>query len=156
MQWKASGGKVHPNGIDSAVQPAVSPLEQLRQMLNEAQERGLKDIRFEWAEGAETLTADERANAVIEWLNATKAWDALSTEDKMREQIKQSYESLSNVIDLCKTDLRSTLNHESISRRSKVFGGIEQAMLLLGNWIDNDTKTAIRKARKPLEEQNGA
>jgi sugar phosphate isomerase/epimerase len=130
-------------------------VEKLREELKDAIEnRGLKSMGFSWADGAEKLTPDERAAAVLEWMAEAKRWDALPVEAKMREQIKQSYEHLSKVIDFCKTDLRAITdeNMKEAINRSKVFGGIEQAMLLLGNWIDNDTKNAIRNTRPKKEE----
>lgn len=123
-------------------------VEKLRAELTDAiEDEGLINIGVSWAHGAEKLTEDERAAEVSKMLAISREWSAKSDEEKMRIQIKESYEYLGNVIDLCKTDLSKPYDLDEAKRRSAVFCGIEQAMMLLGNWIDQDDKRAMRAAR---------
>lgn len=121
-------------------------VEKLKEKVWEAVEnRGLRNMHVTWGPEAGELTPDERADHILELMKETDRWDALPTEEQMRIQIRQSYQYLSDVIDLCKSHA-SEISEDSL-RRAKIHGGIEQAMLFLGNWIDQETKTVIRKSR---------
>lgn len=121
-------------------------VEKLKEKFWEAvQNRGLRNMHVTWGPEANELTPDERASQILAVMEESERWDSLPDEEKMRIQIRQSYEDLSNVIDLCKSHA-SDISEDSL-RRAKIHGGIEQAMLLLGNWIDQETLTSIRKSR---------
>lgn len=126
-------------------------IEKLKAELTDAVEnRGLRNIGVTWAPEAADLSPDERAAAVLEMLEETKVWDAKPDEEKMRIQIRQAYEYLSNVIGLCQTNVREPFDIKEACRRSEIFGGIEGAMMLLGNWIEQGDRRAIRASRPPV------
>lgn len=151
-----------------AIRGSTMSIEKLREELTEMVDSGLKNMHVSWAmeavqredgsidldlaDSVKKMTPNERAAAVSEMLAECRKWNATSDEDKMRIQIKQSYESLKKVIGQCQFSVDEYMREPSKeamqdlhSRLSKVFGGIEGALMLLGNWVRNEDRIAIAK-----------
>lgn len=121
-------------------------VQKLREELVKDVKAGLKNINVFWGPDAANISADERAAHVLELMAEIKKWNALSDEEKMRIQIKEAYESLGKAIKECQFSIEEVISDHELGnervkelrgRLSRAFGAIEQAKLVLGNWVRN-------------------
>lgn len=123
----------------------MSNSDKLKEEIDRMRAEGLINLKFFWGDEAQGKDKEELYGAVLEVLEETKKWRALPDEEKMRIQIEQSYGYLKKAIKECKFSIDEVISdidegkrvQELHSRISRMFGNIEGAMILLGNWVRN-------------------
>lgn len=127
----------------------MSNVEKLKDELDKMYDSGMKNFHVSWGPEAHKLNKEEMAKAVLDMIEETKKWNALSTEEKMRRQIKEVYEDLEEAIKLTQTDFKEPFEmSEDRKKLSELFCILDMSLLTLGNWVSNEDRIKIRNKLK--------
>lgn len=128
----------------------------LTELYEKMRAEGMKKFHISWADGAVDLSREERAEHALAALQEVASWQTLSEEEKMRRQIKQVYRDLRKTDDLYRQvrhsygfdRFRELMENPVFKGAEKMMGGIERALMILGNYITADDRKEMKKEDK--------
>lgn len=108
------------------------------------EKRGVREFHVFPGSGSHT---DEELYAELNRVeDQAEEFHSLPVEEQMRREIAQVYENLSRAIQECQRDTgETTQGLDDQVRLNRIFGELDMSLLTLGNWLDTDTKTKIKK-----------
>lgn len=134
-------------------------LKYLHRLKRMFEEEGLQsEPSFSWVPGASELSREERFKVMNDALDEVDAWTALSSEERMRQQVVDSYEMLLKASTKCRTNVDDYLDaaqsfREMAQRMSSVACTIDMVMIMLSSFLTKEELLAIRKKRN--EDESG-
>lgn len=128
----------------------------LTELYEKMRGEGMKKFHISWAEGANDLSREERAKVALDALQEANDWHNLSEYERMKIQVKDVYRSLRKADDLYRQvrhsygfdRFRELMENPVFKGAEKMMGGIERALMILGNYITADDRKEMKKEDK--------